>query len=266
MRALAAGVRRRGIIQALFARAAPRGAAAPRPRDAGPSHASSSHARRRRVDGGRRLPRAPRRQRRRLERALVLARRGAQRRVVSLRHTSWLRGDASLAPPALAAAALLRAAAVAAAPRSFDDGLRLGALRRLLVEGFPLRRRFPRRVHDGRLEDLVRDERDDIFVLRGAGAPVLHFLIRARGPARCMQWLGSVCALRERLRRGAAVASRLMSMAGARAARKGSEIRRRCYCSCARASLACKKQKAGQGSSWLHTTGGRAMIFDTVAR
>ena len=57
-----------------FARAAPRGAAAPRPRDAGPPRASSSHARRRRVDGGRRLPRAPRRQRRRLERALVLAR------------------------------------------------------------------------------------------------------------------------------------------------------------------------------------------------
>ena len=27
--------------------------------------------------------------------------------------------------------------------------------------------------------------------------------------------------------------------------------------------LACKKQKAGQGSSWLHTTGGRAMINDT---
>ena len=91
----------------------------------------------------------------------------------------------SLAPPALAAAALFRATAVAAAPRSFDHGLRLGALGRLLVETFSLRRRAARRVHDGGLEDLVRNQRHDIFVLRGAGAPVLHFLICARGPAIC---------------------------------------------------------------------------------
>ena len=125
--------------------------------------------------------RAPRRQRFRLERARFT--REELHIVVTKARCST---GSLLAPPTLAAAALFRATAVAAAPRSFDHGLRLGALRRLLVEGFPLRRRFPRRVHDGRLEDLVRNERDDIFVLRGAGAPVLHLrLMRARGPAIC---------------------------------------------------------------------------------
>ena len=111
--------------------------------------------------------------------------------VVSLRS---LRARGSLlAPPALAAAALFRAAAVAAAPRSFYDCLRLGALRRLLVEGFPLRRRFPRRVDDGGLEDLVRDERDDVLVLRGAGAPVLHLLRLMRARTCEGQGLGGAC-------------------------------------------------------------------------
>ena len=155
----------------------------------------------------------------------------------------------SLATTALAAAALFRAAAVAAAPRSFDHGLRLGALRRLLVEAFSLRRRAARRVHDGGLEDLVRNQRHDIFVLRGAGAPVLHFLICARGPAICNVMSRAVVVVLLCFRHGAAVASRPDLTASARAARKGSEIRRRCYCSCARASLACKKQKAGRAQA-----------------
>ena len=57
---------------------------------------------------------------------------------------------------------------------------------------------------------------------------MLHFLIRARGPARCMQWLGSVCCENAAAAGGGREPTN--SMAGVRAARKGSEIRRRCYC------------------------------------
>ncbi|CAH0369352.1 unnamed protein product, partial [Pelagomonas calceolata] len=124
-----------------------------------------------------------------------------------------------LAPPALAAAALPRAAAVAGPTRFFHDSLGPGALRRLLVEGFPLRRRFPRRVDDGGLEDLVRDQRHDVLVLRGAGAPVLHFSIRARGPAVCNVMSRAVVVVLSCFRRGAAVASRPDTSAGARAVR-----------------------------------------------
>ena len=72
-------------------------------------------------------------------------------------------------------------------------------------------------------------------------------MMRARGPAICNVMSRAVVVVSLCFRRGAAVASRLMSMAGARAAQWGSEIRRRCYCSCARASLACKKKGGAPG-------------------
>ena len=76
IRALAAGVRRHGSFKALSARTAPRGAGASRTRDAGLpcAEGDASHAKDSAMGGGRRLPRAARRQRRRLERSLVLAR------------------------------------------------------------------------------------------------------------------------------------------------------------------------------------------------